>query len=176
MVFEDPATWRSAADLRDSLQASPATLHDELQRLSGAGLVERDDAQRPHRYRPDMSSPLAEPLKALVDRSVGISARLRRVLAAEPGVQAAAIFGSWARGEAGAHSDIDLLVVGDVDFTRIARAVRPLEREIRREINIVAYAPRELHQRKASSFLRRVGEQPVENFVGDMKAELRSIA
>lgn len=171
-LFDEPERWRSSTELREDLDVSPATLHDELTRLVAAGILERDAGTRPYRFRPDLSSPFADPLKGLTERSVGVPRRLRRVLAEQPGITAAGIFGSWARGDADAYSDIDVLVVGEIDFTSLVRAIRPLEREIQREINVVAYDHNELARRRDETFIRRVVREPIQDLVGDLHSQL----
>lgn len=172
LLLHDPERWWSTPELRDRLGVSGASLHDELVRLTDAGLLERDATSRPHRHRANAGSPLTEPLRAVTERTVGVPLRIREALEGEPGIEAAGIFGSWARGDATAYSDIDVMVIGDVDFRRLVRRVRPIEREILREINVVSYDLDEVRERSQSGFLREVRRAPVDNLVGDLKQAL----
>ncbi len=63
-------------------------------------------------------------------------------------IQAAFIYGSFARGEAGPSSDIDLIVIGTVDEDSLIMSVRETEKRLKREINYVLLTPEEFHQRK----------------------------
>lgn len=173
VLFHEPEVWRATPELRERAGLSAGALHDELMRLLAAGLVVRDDSARPHRFQADMSSPLAAPLREIVEKSAAVPDRIRDAVSSEPGVQVAAIYGSAARGEATAASDIDLMVIGDVNFRSLVRRVRPIEREIRREINVVSYRPDEVAQRRDGGFLRDVAAQPVQNLIGDLHAHLK---
>ena len=63
-------------------------------------------------------------------------ARLRREIGAPPGLRLALLFGSEARGEARADSDIDLAVAGrDVDLCALAGS---LSASLDREVDVVA--------------------------------------
>lgn len=60
---------------------------------------------------------------------------LRRALAADPGVHLALLFGSQARGHAGAGSDVDVAVLGrSVDRLALAAS---LTRAVGREVQVV---------------------------------------
>lgn len=173
LLFHDPQQWHASKNLRETLQISAGALHDELARLQAAGLVERDDSAREHRFRADMTSPLANAVRDLCEKTVAVPWRIRDALADEPGVQAAGIFGSWARGESTAESDIDLMVIGTADLRSLARRIRPIERDIRREINLITYEPDEVRERSRSVFVKDVAAKPVENLVGDLRHHLQ---
>jgi predicted nucleotidyltransferase len=52
------------------------------------------------------------------------------------------IFGSSARGQQGADSDIDLMVIGDVTLKDLTPGLKRAEQELGRQVNAVVY-PRE---------------------------------
>lgn len=62
-------------------------------------------------------------------------------------IRVALIFGSVARGEARPGSDVDLLLVGDLGFAEVVKAVHAAQERIGREINPVVMSPEEF-QRK----------------------------
>src|SRR6478736_4733522 len=105
----------TAQDLRERLGATSTALHRELVRLERAGLIEHDSVGRTRRYRAAIDSPIHEPLRELLQRTLGIEPLLQRALNGVDGIEAAAIFGSWAADETNEDSDIDLLVIGEMD-------------------------------------------------------------
>jgi predicted nucleotidyltransferase len=151
----DPLTAR---ELIDRTGASSASTHRELGRLEAAGLIEHDRVGRTKRYRAATDSPLYEPLRTLLERTLGVAPMLRRALEDVEGIEAAAIFGSWAAGTPGTDSDIDLLVVGDVSREELLTAVGGVEQQTRREIDVTAYRRAEFDQRleEGSGFLKTV--------------------
>jgi len=58
------------------------------------------------------------------------------------GIQSAWIFGSFAKNEADASSDIDLLIVGQPNQTQLASETRKAEKILRREINYTVFTLR----------------------------------
>ena len=126
---------------------SRATTERELAALVEGGLVEVEAAGRTRLFVSATGSPLYEPLRELLERSLGVESSLRSALRSVEGVEAAAIFGSWAAGSDAASSDVDVLVVGETDHSAVAEATMPVAGRIGREINVVTLAPSELQAR-----------------------------
>jgi predicted nucleotidyltransferase len=146
----------------------PATLQRELVRLEQAGLIEHERVGQTKRYTAAADSPLHEPLRELLARTLGIEPLLRDALGDVAGVEEAAIFGSWAAGETGDASDIDLLVIGDMDRDELLSAVREVEYRVHREIDVTAYGSEEFARRRleGSGFLRTVLQGPLIQLIG----------
>ena len=93
----------------------------------------------------------------------GLVPMLRTALAAlDDRITLALVFGSMARGAETAGSDVDLLVLGEVGFADLVRALYPLHEELRREINPVLYSPKEFAQRarRGDAFARELLDKP----------------
>ena len=164
-----PETPCTMDELGEGSGMSKTSLHRELMRAVDAGLVERDDSRRPHEFRAAQSSPLYEPVVALLRMTVGVEQELRDLLLATPGVEAAALHGSWVEGNVRPTSDIDLLVVGhDVDGRRLRRNLRALGRRVGREIDLMLVRRGEFDEllQGENPFLRLLLERPHLNLVG----------
>lgn len=148
-----------------------ATVDRELRRLLAGGLVTVERVGRTRLFRAPVDSPLFEPLRQLLERSFGAEVQLREGLEGRDDVEAAAIFGSWARGEAGPSSDIDLLVIGTATQERLETDLRPVSKSAGREINFVIFPRNELRRRldAGSGFLRAVLEGPLIALVSDVR-------
>jgi predicted nucleotidyltransferase len=133
--------------LAEALQADSTNLSRELARLEREGLLTAEREGRQLYYSLRRDSPLLKPLFALLQGSIGVVPALRRALGPVAGIQSAWLYGSFAKGEADAASDIDVLVVGRPDQAELAAEVRKAERELRREINYTVFSPRELVRR-----------------------------
>ena len=159
--------------LRERTGAAPASLHRELGRLEGAGLITHDLIGRTKLYTAAVDSPLHDPLHDLLRKTLGVEAELRRRLAQVEGVRIAAIFGSWAEGQTTPGSDIDLLVLGDVDRSRLLATAREVERVAGREIDVTAYRPAEFADRIAegSGFLTTILRGSLIPLIGDLEGE-----
>ena len=158
----------SAAELQRRSGASRSGVHKELQRLADAGIVERRTVGRSSLYRRAEDSPLLDPLTALVERTLGVEPELRRRLAEMDGIEAAAIFGSWADGSVGPRSDVDVLVIGTPDADALERAARAVERLAGREVNLTLYDGRDWRERVArgAGFAATVLDRPLITLIG----------
>jgi predicted nucleotidyltransferase len=171
LLVEDPRRWWTASELRELVGGAPSTLHAELHRLEDAALVEREQLGRVHRFRAAADSPLYKPLRELVEASIGVEAELKKRLATTPGVEAGAIFGSWAAGDLEAGSDIDVIVVGNFDRAALARAMRNVEDLAQRDVQLVMLTRREFRDRlrRRSGVVRSISQRPITPLVGDMQ-------
>jgi len=172
VLFDQAEQWKTFDDLRKECGVSASTLHTELMRLLSACIIERDDSSRPYRFRINMKSPVAQPLATIVEQTVGAERLIGHALKAVDGVTAAAIFGSWARGEAGPESDIDVIVVGKPARGALAAAIHPVELRLDRDVNLVVYSQHEVRERLESSFFRAIAEDQLIELFGDLKAML----
>lgn len=158
-----------AGDLIEHVGGSQASVYRELKRLAQAGLIERAQPGRSASYRAAKESPLYRPLRELLERTLGVEPLLRRSLAKVEGIEVAAIFGSWAEGDASDSSDIDLLVIGDMNRNDLLAAVRSVESRAGREIDVTAYGRAEFDRRldEGSGFLRTILRGPLIPLIGD---------
>ena len=77
-----------------------------------------------------------------------MAGRIRASLDKLAGIEFAFIYGSFAKGEEKADSDVDLLIVGDVDMDRLDSNLGKLEKMLGREINYVLYSKEEFKSKR----------------------------
>lgn len=125
---------------------APGTLHKELARLAAAGLLLRKEQGNQVRYQANQQCPAFPELASLLRKTTGAAQVLTEALTplAPP---LALIFGSVASGTETAHSDVDLLVIGELGFADVVRATHPAQAELGREINPVVYTAAEFQRR-----------------------------
>jgi predicted nucleotidyltransferase len=129
------------------LGVDPTNLSRELSRLEREGLLRSEIEGRQRYFRINPAYPYLKPYFAMLQGSIGIQPTLRSALESLPGVQSASIYGSFAKDEADASSDIDLLVVGEPDQAGLAEAIGRAEKVLQREINYTLMHPRELKKK-----------------------------
>src|SRR5262249_16268308 len=96
-----------------------ATVQQELRRLVRLGLIEsRPDGNRVY-YRAAHGHPLFHDLRNLVLKTVGLVDVLRDALKPLK-IRVAFVFGSIASATEQAHSDVDLLVIGEASLREIS--------------------------------------------------------
>lgn len=151
-TFAAPDRWWYLSELADALGTSPSSLQRELDSLTAAAiLVMRPEGRRTY-YRPNEKSAIYDELRGIVRKTIGIPHQIRTALAPiERKVALALLYGSVARGEERADSDVDLLVVAD-DLTMedLFRRLAPVEKKLRRRVNPTVYTRHEFRHRKRS--------------------------
>ncbi len=84
----------------------------------------------------------------MVEKTVAGPELLRRALAdLADRIEVAFVFGSLARGEDRAESDLDLFVVGEVSLQEVVTAISPLQQTLGRDINPVVYPVEEVRSK-----------------------------
>jgi predicted nucleotidyltransferase len=107
----------------------------ELEQLTGAGLLCR--VQRGHQvyYQANHKSPIFAELKSIIAKTSVIRDVLHEGLATlADRIKLAFVYGSIARGEETASSDVDLMVVGEVSFADVVSALGKIESKLGREV------------------------------------------
>ena len=103
--------------------------------------------------------PLYPELRALLVKTSGVAERVREALAPwRERISVAAVFGSVARGDERADSDLDLLVVGDVGLLDLAPAVAEIEGAVGRRVDLLLYGPEEWPEVREQSVMRAIRE------------------
>jgi uncharacterized protein len=162
---------------RQLADVSVGTLQRELDTLSHLGLVDRSTVGKQVFYRANRNHPVFSELSALVAKTVGAIQVLREALASVAArISIAFIYGSIARQEERAESDIDLLIVGEVSLDDVLRSVSDLERTLGRAVNPTVYGIAEFKTKLKSGnhFLNSVVQGDKTFLIGDER-ELRKV-
>jgi predicted nucleotidyltransferase len=136
------------------------TIQTELKKLLRLELVGcQRDGNRLY-YQANRTHPLYAEIFALVTKTTGVVPLLRQALAATEGICSAFVFGSLARHEENAASDIDLLVIGKLGLRALTPLLTEVASQVGREINP--------HTMSVEEFVRRRREG--DHFVTELLA------
>ena len=125
------------------------TLHKELAKLAEVGLLRREKQGNLVRYQANRECPVFAELAGLFRKTSGLVDVLAEALRPlQPAPELALVFGSLARGDENARSDVDLLLIADCTFGAAIKVLHPAQEILQREINPVLYT--------AAEFARRV--------------------
>ena len=136
--------------LAAALGADSTNVSRELARMEREGLLRSEMEGRQLYYSLNREYPFLKPLFALLQGSVGVEPALKEALGKVEGIQAAWLYGSFAKNEADAKSDIDVLIVGRPDAAQLAGEIRKAEQALRREINYTVLTSPKLKHRLAA--------------------------
>ncbi len=148
--FANPTARHYLRELAEKLDLDPANLSRELERLERQGLFNSERSGRQRYFRINRGYPLFAEVRGIVSKTVGALPLIADALKGLAGMQQAWLYGSFARDQQDAHSDIDLLVIGNPQQELLAQLMRKLERYLGRDINYTLMAPAEFEARLAS--------------------------
>ncbi len=117
------------------------TLHRELSKLAKANVLLRELSGNQVYYQANRNFPIYTELTSILKKTSGLVDVLFDSLAplAEK-IEVALVFGSVAKGTENLGSDIDVLIIGDIDFTEIVTALYSTQSSLGREINPKVYS------------------------------------
>jgi predicted nucleotidyltransferase len=171
VLFGNPTRSFYANEVIARAGAGTGAVQRELARLEGAGLVTVRRVGNQKHYQANPASPVFNELRALVLKTSGLADVLLESLAALKGqIDAAFVYGSVARGEDIAASDIDLMVVSDgLSYAELYGALEPAAPRLGRPVSPTLYSRDELARRLKSgnAFARQVMEEPKIWLIGD---------
>ena len=156
---------------------SVGTVQRELDTLSQLGLIERSAVGKQVFYRANRNHPIFPELRALVAKTLGAIPTLRSALAPlADRISVAFVYGSMARREERAESDIDLLIVGKAELEDVIARLGNIEPSLRRPMNPTVYSPAEFRTKLTSGnhFLNSVLRGDKVFLIGD-EDELRKM-
>jgi len=138
---------------------SAGSVQRELQNLLATGLLTQARIGSQVFYQANQDSPVFSEIRALVAKTTGMFHLLRSAL--EPLAQriaAAFVYGSIARQEETAGSDIDLMILGSVSIEDVLAALGHVEAAVGRAVNPTVYSVAEYRRKLAAGnhFLKSV--------------------
>ncbi len=120
------------------------TLTRELKRLAEAGLLNCERRGNQLLYSANRQSPIFEELAGILRKTSGLADVVAAALESlTDQIEVALIFGSVARGSETRGSDVDVLIIGPVDYGNVVDALYPAQERLAREINPKVFTARE---------------------------------
>jgi predicted nucleotidyltransferase len=151
-------------------EAPVGSIHRELKTMAEAGLLIRDQVGNQVFYQADQSCPIYEELASIFRKTSGLASLVRDHLdEISDRIDFAVVFGSMASGRQNSESDLDMLILGDIELIDVVRALSPLGQTLRREINPVVMTGDHFSAqlKKKDLFTRRVIDEPKIVVIGD---------
>ncbi len=163
-VFGRPGRSFYATELIVLTGSGSGAVQRELARLARSGLVTVTRIGNQKHYQANPNAPIFEELCGIVLKTVGVVEPLRQALARHRDrIAAAFIFGSVAKRQDTASSDIDLMIVSDtLTHADIFLALEETATRLGRPVNPTVYSQKEFNRRvkRDNPFVKRVLSQP----------------
>jgi len=149
---------------------SVGSIHRELKVMAESGLLLREQVGNQVFYQANQASPVYEELAAIFRKTIGLATLLGDALRdLADKIDLAFVFGSMATGRPKPTSDVDVLVLGDLELVDVVKALSSLQQTLGREINPVAMTIDKFVAQlaKRERFAMRVVDEPKVFVTGD---------
>jgi predicted nucleotidyltransferase len=156
--FTNPTARRHLRDLAQQLSIDPSNLSRELRRLEREGLFQSEISGRQKYFQLNRKYPIFNEVRSIVAKTIGAKFQIAEGLKGIKGIEEAYLYGSFARNQQDAASDIDILIIGNPNAKSLAVAIRKLEQQLGREINYTVLSRKEftLRRKRKDAFLEDV--------------------
>jgi predicted nucleotidyltransferase len=154
-----PGKWWYLSELAGHLGTGASSLQREIEALVRAGILERRVDGRRSYVKVNENSPTFPELHGLMEKTAGIIPLLtKEIVRFNNKIKWSFVYGSMARGEEDAASDVDVMLIGEVSTMEIVPAFRRVENVIGRPINETIFSERDFRDslKKKNHFLRTV--------------------
>ena len=145
-------------------QSGTGAVQRELEKLSSADLITMESIGNQKHYSANVTSPLFTELRSIVLKTFGLADVLKQALAPiAKQIHVAFIYGSIAKQEDTATSDIDLMLICDnLTYADLFTLLEEAQIQLGRSIHPTFYSPTEWKRRHRANnnFLTQVVNQP----------------
>jgi len=163
LLLLNPEKRLHAREIARLTGCAPSAMTKELGLLHQAEILDRYTVGNQAQFSANARHPVYPELSALLRKTVGLVDVLSNALAPlADRMRIAFVFGSVARGEEHSSSDVDVVVIGEVDFAEVTKALHPTQEVIRREVNPKIFSVTEWRSRVAnkSTFVSDILAKP----------------
>ena len=169
LYFNHPEKRYYLRELEKILHFPVQNIRRELLKLEKTGIFKREKSGNQVYYFLNTKSPIFNDLKNIIAKTIGVENQLRVALSNFNGIKKAFIFGSFADGTVDALSDIDIMIVGDINEDALIEIISNLESKFEREINYHIFSKKEFIKRKQEkdSFISRILSKPTISLIED---------
>lgn len=155
-------------ELSRDLKIPYGMLYREEKNLVSLGIVNEEKKGKVTLISINKNLPYFAELKNLMIKTVGLGDLLKSTLSGLDGIWCALVYGSFASGDESESSDIDLLIIGDVDEEKVLNVISQVEKEVKREVNYILWSEEEFIKRVKSRhhLLTEIASKPIIMLVG----------
>jgi predicted nucleotidyltransferase len=157
-------------ELAEKFKVSPRHISLELQNLKNIELIKKRISGKQHYYTVNKNHPIFQELRNIFIKTIGLKSVIEYALVQYSDlIKFAFIYGSIAKGDARANSDIDLMIIGDISGRKISGAMIQAGTELNKEVNFNIFSFEEFLSRLKSSdhFINSIYQESKLFIIGD---------
>lgn len=143
LFFTNPEQSFYLQEIGRIIGKKPGNFQSTINNMEKEGLLTSEYKANARYFKVNKEYPLYQELKSIVFKTVGVLGSIRNILNKVGKVDYSFIYGSYAKAKENYLSDIDLVVIGNLDENKLIKEFDRLEERLKREINYKLYTPRE---------------------------------
>jgi predicted nucleotidyltransferase len=171
IFFNDPEKSYYFRQLARLLKVEPGVFQKDINNLVQEGILTSEFQANSRFFQLNKKYALYPEIKSILFKTVGAEGQLRTLFAKNKNIHAAFIFGSYAKGEEDFLSDIDVMLIGNINEKEFLSGLKKIEDKLKREINYHIYSSDEWRKKIIDkfSFVGEVVKKPKIFLIGDEK-------
>ena len=169
-VYGQPEKSFYTKEIIRSTGMGVATIKRELDRMLASGILSLTKIGNQHHYQANPDCPIYFELLGIVKKTFGVTGVIKHALyPLRENISWAFIFGSVASGKETSTSDIDVMIIGDIEFSDAVKALYAAQETLGREVNPKIYRKEEwIHMlNNKDAFIKDVLSKPRMDVLGD---------
>ena len=146
------------------------SIHRELTALHASGLLLREHNGNQVLYQANQECPIYLELAAIFRKTIGLATLMADALADKADrIDLAFVFGSMATGRQTQASDVDVMIIGNIQLVDVVKAFSPVQQTLGREINPVIMTAKKFatQLKKNDRFVSRVLDEAKVFIIGN---------
>jgi predicted nucleotidyltransferase len=173
LIFGHPERSFYTSEIVRNVRSGSGAVERELTKLEQSGLVTVERIGNQKHYRANQQAPIFEELRGLVEKTVGLAGPIKQFF--EPyanTIESAFVYGSVAKGDDTANSDIDLMVIGqNLNYSDLYTAAQNVECKLRRRVHPLFLSPEDWHRKISDkgSVFNKISHSPKIFIIGSEK-------
>lgn len=169
LFFKNPDREFYLREVAATLNKEVSSVQNYINSLVKQNILQDERKGNMRFFKLNKNHPIYEEIKSIISKIIGIEYKLKELINELPKIEYAFIFGSISKGKEYGDSDIDLLLIGEVDQDFLVKKISELQSELSREINYQIYTKDEIVKKLAekNEFFLNIFSEPIINLKGD---------
>lgn len=169
LFLKDPEKEYYFREIARSLNKQPSHYQKYLDELVEGKILLDERRGNMRFFKLNINHPLYEEIKSIVSKTVGLESEINKLVFKLDNIEYAFIFGSIASGLENINSDVDLMLIGNIDQEALSSLISLYEGKISREINYYSYTSQEIEKKikEKDVFISNIFTSPIIKLKGD---------
>lgn len=169
LFLKNPEKEYYFREIAKNLNKEPSHYQKYLDDLVEDGILLDERRGNMRFFRLNKEHALYEEIKSIISKTSGLENELKELVDKLDNVECAFIFGSIARGTENSNSDIDLMLIGNINQDILITMISSMELRIAREINYHIYSSQEIVNKikEKNNFISNIFLSPIIKLKGN---------